>query len=499
MTHVSVFVRKSGAYRAFVLGLMALTLALFLGAFPSSASAAAVPEGNTIVRVALATGLSNASLTIRQGAYQVVDLTTQNTRQAPAGTKLSYSLVAGVNILGSTSAGSQSEVMGSRVLITPVDDSQLNLFTYGSTSYRGSAVIQNINGSLYVINVLDVEDYLLGVVPRELGMANNHAEAYKTQAIICRTYALKKKEGSVNFDLYANQNDQSYGGYSSETSYTTAAVEATKGQVVCYDGELITAYYSASAGGYTEDSENVWGGGLPYARAVPSPYDSVALQRAQDSSGYPGYTYSWQVRYTLDELQSRISQWNADNPGSAISIGSLQSLTGSAVAFDPDTRKATTQPNASGRITQLTLNGTQGTYTLNRESVRSFLGLRGSRFSIVPEGGVAVYNSAGVVTTMEGTIRESYALIADGKPMEINAGSDVYYVTTSEGVKQFSKDDVSSAVAYTFNGSGFGHGVGVSQWGAIGMADAGYTCQQILEHYYNGDKNDGRLTIVTVN
>ncbi|MEA4893453.1 MAG: SpoIID/LytB domain-containing protein [Peptococcaceae bacterium] len=478
--------------------ILCLTILAAEAIFTAPALAFSVPEGKTIVRVALGTGLTEAELTIRQGTYQVVDLTTQKTQQAAAGARLTYSLVAGVNILGGSSAGGSSQVMGSRVLIIPEDQSQTNLFTYGSASYRGSAVVQNINGSLYVINVLDVEDYLLGVVPREMGMANNGIEAYKSQAVVCRTYALKKKEGSVNFDLYANQNDQSYGGYNCETSYTTAAVEATKGQVLCYDGQLITAYYSASAGGYTEDSENVWGGDLPYAKAVPSPYDSVVLQRAQDSSGYPGYTYSWQVRYTLAELQSRIAQWNANNPSSAISIGSLQSLSGAALAFDPDTRKATGQPNASGRITQLTLKGSQGSFTLNRESVRSFLGLRSTKFSLIPEGGVAVYNSAGVVTMLEQSIRQSYALAADGKPLEINAGSDVYYVATADGVKEMGKDAAATVQAYTMQGSGYGHGVGMSQWGAIGMADAGYTYQQILEHYYNADKTDGRLSIVTV-
>ena len=484
-----------------VLGLFFVFLLAFMPAvlWPAKpALGVTVPEGATIVRVALDTGLSSASLTIRQGSYQVVDLTTQKSTAAPAGTKLSYSLVAGVSILGSNPASGTSEVMGSRVLITPLDSGQLNLFTYGSASYRGSVVIQNINGSLYVINVLDVEDYLLGVVPREMGMADNGIEAYKSQAIVCRTYALGKKEGSINFDLYANQNDQSYGGYDSETSYTTAAVEATRGQVLMYDGELIDAYYSASAGGYTEDSENVWGGSLPYAKAVPSPYDSVVLERPQDSSGYPGYTYNWEVRYTLEELEERIAKWNTSNPNSGIQIGSLQSLSGAAVAFDPETRKATTKANASGRITQLTLHGSKGEYTLNRESVRTFLGLRSARFSIIPEGGVGVYNGAGVVTTLEGSIRDAYALIPDGQPMEINSGSDVYYVATTEGVKEISKEEAGTALAYTFKGSGFGHGVGMSQWGAIGMADAGYTCQQILEHYYNGDKNDGRLQIAVI-
>ena len=156
------------------------------------------------------------------------------------------------------------------------------------------------------------------------------------------------------------------------------------------------------------------------------------------------------------------------------------------------------RPIASGRITQLTLHGSKGEYTLNRESVRTFLGLRSARFSIIPEGGVGVYNGAGVVTTLEGSIRDAYALIPDGQPMEINSGSDVYYVATTEGVKEISKEEAGTALAYTFKGSGFGHGVGMSQWGAIGMADAGYTCQQILEHYYNGDKNDGRLQIAVI-
>jgi len=349
-----------------------------------------------------------------------------------------------------------------------------------------------------VINILDVDLYLLGVLPMEMGIASAPAEALKTQAIVSRTYAMRRRGSSGAYDLVASIADQAYGGFGNERIYTTAAVEATRGLVIFYDGEIIDATFSSNSGGHTESSENVWNEALPYARAIASPYDAYALEVPQDSAGFPGNTYNWQVRYTIGELQDRIAQWNQNNPASAINIGSLRSINAYSYAYDPATRRITGAQNTSGRITQLELIGSNGTHSLYRESIRSFLGLRSTLFTLVPEGGVAVRNGAGATVMLGQSIRESFGVIAGGFTTEINPGRNTFFVATATGVIEMNKDDTGTVTAYVFNGRGYGHGVGLSQWGAMGMAHAGMTYLQIIEYYYNLNRNDGRLTVRTV-
>jgi stage II sporulation protein D len=143
--------------------------------------------------------------------------------------------------------------------------------------------------------------------------------------------------------------------------------------------------------------------------------------------------------------------------------------------------------------------GSGGSHTLYRENIRSFLGLRSAMFDVVPEGGVAVRNGAGATVMLGQSIRESFGLIADGLPSEINPGSNSFFMATADGVVEVSKDEAVAVTAYVFDGKGYGHGVGMSQWGALGMADAGMQYGQIIEFYFNQDKNDGRLAIRTVN
>lgn len=137
--------------------------------------------------------------------------------------------------------------------------------------YRGNLIIQNKNGRLTVVNDVDLEDYIKGVVPAEMP-SGWQDEALKAQAIAARSYALANlgKRGYMGFDLLDTPEDQAYGGASAETSKTNALVSDTKGIVLTYDMKVINAYYSASAGGQSMNSKDVWGGSLPYIRSVPS-------------------------------------------------------------------------------------------------------------------------------------------------------------------------------------------------------------------------------------
>lgn len=139
--------------------------------------------------------------------------------------------------------------------------------------YRGYFTIYNKNGKLIVVNNIDIEDYIKGVVPSEMP-SKWDMEAHKAQAIAARSYALANlgKRANSYYDLKDTPEDQAYGGASSESSQTNQAVFETKGIVLIYDLKIIPAYYSASAGGQTTNSGQIWNKDLPYLRSVPS-YD----------------------------------------------------------------------------------------------------------------------------------------------------------------------------------------------------------------------------------
>ena len=135
--------------------------------------------------------------------------------------------------------------------------------------YHGILMVKNIGGKLTVINDIDLEDYIKGVVPSEMPPSWEF-EALKAQAIAARSFALANlgKQAKNGYDLKDNTEDQAYGGASAETNITNKAVSETHGLVLTYDMKIISAYYSASAGGMS--STSVWGGYAPYLRSVPS-------------------------------------------------------------------------------------------------------------------------------------------------------------------------------------------------------------------------------------
>jgi stage II sporulation protein D len=146
----------------------------------------------------------------------------------------------------------------------------------GYNQYYGSLEFKNIGGSLYTINIINIEQYLRGVVPAE----SPHSwpiEALKAQAVAARSYALcniNSDPGSA-FDVDDTTRFQVYLGKSYYQTETDQAVSQTAGQVVVYGADVVPAYFFSTSGGYTENNENVWGGSpRPYLRGVPSPWET---------------------------------------------------------------------------------------------------------------------------------------------------------------------------------------------------------------------------------
>jgi stage II sporulation protein D len=148
---------------------------------------------------------------------------------------------------------------------------------FNDKPYRGRIeVFANRRGSLTVVNVIGLEDYVRGVVPNELSFPA--LEALKAQAVAARTYALKNRGqfAPEGFDLLPTTRSQVYRGLSSETSLTTRAVDETRGIIATYNGEPINALYTSTCGGRTEDVENIFNEAVPYLRGRECAAESKA-------------------------------------------------------------------------------------------------------------------------------------------------------------------------------------------------------------------------------
>jgi stage II sporulation protein D len=147
----------------------------------------------------------------------------------------------------------------------------------GGRSYRGVLELRHAPGGLNVVNVVNLEEYVRGVVAWE-SPSSWPIEALKAQAVAARTYAITTSKGGDGWDQYADTRSQVYGGITAETANTDRAVAETSGHVVTYDGKPVTTFFFSTSGGRTEDVENVWPGGsaAPWLRSVEDPFDSVS-------------------------------------------------------------------------------------------------------------------------------------------------------------------------------------------------------------------------------
>ena len=141
--------------------------------------------------------------------------------------------------------------------------------------YRGKLEVADTGGFLRVVNHVGLEAYIGGVVADEMP-STWPLEALKAQAVAARTFALKSIVKGKPFDLYSDVRSQVYGGVESEEETATKAIQATAGQVVTYQGQLITAFYFSSSGGRTANAVDVYGAAVPYLVSRPDPWDKAS-------------------------------------------------------------------------------------------------------------------------------------------------------------------------------------------------------------------------------
>jgi stage II sporulation protein D len=141
--------------------------------------------------------------------------------------------------------------------------------------YRGQIQVDVVDGKLRAINVVPLEQYLYGVVPSEMSPSWS-TEALKAQAVAARSYAMATRRVGAPYDVYNDSRSQMYLGLAHEDPATTAAVDATKGQVLTYAGKIATTYFSSTSGGVTESAADWVGTPVPYLVSVPDPFDSIS-------------------------------------------------------------------------------------------------------------------------------------------------------------------------------------------------------------------------------
>lgn len=186
---------------------------------------------------------------------------------------------------------------GNSLRLEPWDPARI--LSLNGKSYRGIIEFTVLNGALRVVNSVNVEDYLRGVVPNEIGRLDSTMfEALKAQAVAARTYAYKhfRSRSSQGFDVYADVRDQVYDGADGEGDLANQAIDASSGVVMLYEGKLVEAYYHSTCGGHTESVEAWNRKSVPYLKAVPDvdPQGNAWCSLSSYSS--------WQFRYTWEQL-----------------------------------------------------------------------------------------------------------------------------------------------------------------------------------------------------
>ncbi|ABA23817.1 sporulation protein SpoIID-like protein [Trichormus variabilis ATCC 29413] len=339
-------------------------------------------QASVILRVAIERGVNQARVGSSTTAI-VKDSTGRTLGQLPAMSSFYAQAVPGGVALDKWQSG-----------LFWIEPSGKGFVYIGDRWFRGRTLVVPTEKGIDVVNWVDLEEYLYSVVGGEMN-SSWPGEALKAQAIAARTYALYKREQQRSNPVYdlgdTPDRWQIYKGVSSESPSTYAAVDATAGQVLTYNNNLILSVFHACSGGHTENVEDVWSNPLPYLRAVQD-YDQNIKE------------CNWQRTFTPTEISSRIS-----------GVGNIREVV--AESFSP-----------FRSVKALRVVGDKGTKVLRGEEVRTALKLRSTRFNVTRG--------------------------ADG--------------------------------SFTLQGAGFGHGLGMSQWGAYNLALRGANHLQILGHYYQG-------------
>ena len=320
--------------------------------------------------------------------------------------------------------------------------------------YRGGIIFTLADdGKLNAINLVLADEYIYGVTGLEMS-ASWPLEALKAQSVCARNYALTNlnKHRSYGFDVCTTTDCQVYGGIDAEHTYTIKAGMETAGKYLLYKGKLAETLFFSCSGGHTSDSKYVWGSPIPYLGGVKDPYENPA----------EASRYNWSKTYSIDEIQARLESTN-------VNIGDITDI-------------VTTIEPVTGQVYELEIVGTKGSQKYTNDKTRTWLGwdkLYSQRYTVSP---VYAQSSQLMAYSAEGKEAAHGYTAITGKGTVTQASKPIS-VKTAKGTSTLTSSDI---IAFQFNGHGWGHGVGMSQYGAKGMADQGFTYDEILDFYYPG-------------
>lgn len=338
-----------------------------------------------------------------------------------------------------------------------ISGSSLNTSRVNSgTSYRGSYQVKPTSSKqIQLVNYLDMEDYLKGVVPNEMPASWNK-EALKAQAIAARSYA------SHDLLLYDSARSQVYKGYSGENSLANTAIKETEGLVVRYNGKVVQTFFYSTSGGRTANAWDVWGSSkttFPYLASVEDKYEVSPYS-------------NWSETFTPATILQKFGF-----PATA----KLYDITTESTAANGEVTGVTVKTSAGDKTIKGNEGVIRGLFPINK--VSGYTTLYSSWFTLKAtktQPGVSVQTPDGVVELPE--MKGQKVLTPTG---EITLSESEVQVQTPSGITS-ATGGTGEVTSITVNGKGFGHRIGMSQYGAKGYAEKGMLAADIMKHYFPG-------------
>jgi stage II sporulation protein D len=344
-------------------------------------------------------------------------------------------------------------VLASTVSLDTSNATPLAKLSNGLT-YRGSFYLYPNGTKVQVINYLDMEDYLKGVVPSEMP-ASWHKEALKAQAIAARSYAANM------MSLTDSAASQVYRGYTAEDSRTNTAIKETEGVMVRYNGKPIQTFFHSTSGGRTANVWEVWNSSkeyYPYLASVNDPYEKSPYS-------------NWSQTYSPATILKSFGFSETDK---------LYDIT-------------VTKKGVNGEIGSVTVKTSAGAKTVsgNESVIRKLFPIENSNVygylysnwftmnTAKTDIGISAQTSSGTVAITDLTGQTVQTASGQMKLSDSNVS-----IQTSSGV--ISTEGNGEVSSITLNGKGWGHRIGMSQYGAKGFAENGWTAERILTHYFTG-------------
>ncbi|MDF2726345.1 MAG: stage sporulation protein SpoIID, partial [Paenibacillus sp.] len=419
---------------------------------------------------------------------------------------------------------------GSKLLAVPKDGG-IAIAEKSGRRYRGSIELSVYNNKLAVVNELPFEQYLVSVVGAEMSPAWP-AEALKAQAVTARSFALSLGNKYAIANVSDSTADQVYYGIDKEDAKVAAAVSATAGELLTANGALITPFFYSNGGGMTGDPVEVWGQPNANLKATASPDDGASKNKPiwynvllpsgvtgyvrqdfitdtgeKNGAGLPVVTVkgnSVNVRaapYVDDTANGAIGSVNqgsklvalgkttesneyawirgpykADALLKEINLTITNPLTGKLESLEVSKR------GPSGRATELTANGKPIAVAKSDQYRTALFDAPSTRFEIEQTGRYTVWGAGGQTASLSETSKPMYAASSfNGSAAPVAGTSSMVAIGAAGAVRAITKD-----TQFRLTGYGFGHGLGMSQWGARGLAEQGYDYKRILQHYYLG-------------